>query len=313
MKTLREGVQLRSLGKLTLFGDNMAIQSVDQLYAAFSAGQTDRQDWNKITGGAAYTAGRSYETFSLGGYPPPTTFPGTALAWRGTDDATGDGTTRFGIPHGGNVSALIKHLSTMAAWSTAATGVPAVLKLVDLQGYYPGINMNLATAQTFTGTPAMRYTNGVRAALAIRTSSGATAHNLAMSYTNQASVAGRTMPVTVACTVSAITPHICHSGTATNNYGPELPLASGDTGILSVQSVTLSAASLAGTAVLMLYKPLANIPLSIASLMTEKDFWNQLPSAPQIKDGACLGFILMSGAAVAAATTFSGANETVWG
>jgi hypothetical protein len=282
------------------------IQSVDQLYAAFSAGQTDRQDFNKITGAAAYTAGRWYEMFSLGGFPPATTFPGTALAWRGTDDATGDGTTRFGIPHGGNVSALIKHLSTISAWSTAATGVPSVLKLVDLQGYYPGINMNLATAQTLTGTPSMRYSNGVRAALAIRTSSGATAHNLNISYTNQSGTAGRTLPGTVACTVSAITPHICHSGTAANNFGPELPLATGDTGIQSVQSVTLSAASLAGTAALLLYKPLATIPLSIASLMTEKDFWNQLPSAPQIKDGACLGFILGTGAAVAASTTFSG-------
>jgi len=289
------------------------IQSVDQLYAALSAGQTDREDWNKITGAAAYAAGRWYETFSLGGFPPASTFPGTALAWRNTNNASGDGTTRFGIPHGGDVSTLIKHLSTLSAWSTAATGVPSVLKLVDLQGYYPGINMNLATAQTLTGTPSMRYSNGVRAALAIRTSSGATAHNLNISYTNQSGAAGKTLPGTVACTVSAITPHICHTGTAANNFGPELPLATGDTGIQSVQSVTLSAASLAGTGVLLLYKPLATIPLSIASLMTEKDFWNQLPSAPQIKDGACLGFILGAGAAVAASTTFSGALETVWG
>ncbi len=291
----------------------MAIQSIDQLYAAFSAGQTDRQDWNKITGAAAYTAGRWYEMFSLGGFPPATAYPGTALAWKACDGATGDGTTRFGIPHGGNVSALIKHLSTISAWSTAATGVPSVLKLVDLQGYYPGISMASATAQTLTGTPSMRYSNGVRAALAIRTTSGATAHNVNISYTNQSGASGKTLPGTVACTVSAITPHICHSGTAANNFGPELPLASGDTGIQSVQSLTLSASSTAGTGVLLLYKPLATIPLSIASLMTEKDFWNQLPSAPQIKDGACLGFLLGAGAAVAASTTFSGATETVWG
>lgn len=293
----------------------MAIQSIDQLYSAFSAGQTDRQDWNKITGAAAYAAGRWYETLSLGGYPPATAFPGTALAWKTCDDATGDGTTRFGIPHGGNVSALIKHLSTMAAWSTAATGVPSVLQLVDVQGYYPGINMNLATAQTLTGTPAFRYTDGAgcRAFLAARATTGATAHNVAMSYTNSASTAGRTLPVTVACTASAIVPHIVHSGTAANNYGPYLPLASGDTGIKSVQTVTISAASGSGTAALVIVKPLATIPLSIASLMTEKDFWNQLPSAPQIKDGACLGFLLGTGQAVAASTTFAGSLETVWG
>ena len=294
----------------------MAIQSIDQLYAAISAGQTDRQDWNKITGAAAYATGRFYETFSLGGYPPPTTFPGTALNWVSCSDATGDGTTRFGIPHGGNVSGLIKHLSTMSAWSTAATGVPAVLHLVDLQAYVPGINMNVNTAQTLVGTPTLRYANGagLRLCLAARATTGATAHNIAVSYTNQAGTSGRTLPVTVAATASAIVPHIVHSGTAANNYGPYLPMASGDTGIQSVQTVTLSAASgTASTAVLMLVKPLATIPLSIAALMTEKDFWNQLPSAPQIRDGACLGFLLGAGAAVAAATTFSGATEVVWG
>jgi hypothetical protein len=294
----------------------MAIQSIDQLYAAFSAGQTDRQDWNKITGAAAYTAGRWYEMFSLGGYPPATTFPGTALTWVTCSDATGDGTTRFGIPHGGNVSTLIKHLSTMSAWSTAATGVPSVLQLVDIQGYWPGINMNVNTAQTLLGTPTLRYANGagLRLALAARATTGATAHNIAVSYTNQAGTAGRTLPVTVAATASAIVPHIVHSGVAANNYGPFLPMASGDTGIQSVQTVTLSAASgTASTAVLMLVKPLATIPLSIAALMTEKDFWNQLPSAPQIRDGACLGFLLGAGAAVAASTTFSGAMETVYG
>ncbi len=292
------------------------IQSIDQLYAAFSAGQTERTDWNKITGGAAYAAGRWYDTMTLGGYPPATTYPGTALTWVTCTESGGDGTTRFGIPHGGNVSALIKHLSTMAAWSTAATGVPSVLQLVDVQGYWPGINMNVNTAQTLLGTPVHRYTDGAgcRLFLAARATTGATAHNIAMSYTNSANTAGRTLPVTVAATASAIVPHIVHSGTAANNYGPFLPMASGDLGVKSVQTVTLSAASgTASTAVLVLAKPLATIPLSIASLMTEKDFWNQLPSAPQIKDGACLGFILGTGAAVAASTTFAGSLETVWG
>lgn len=293
----------------------MAIQSVDQLYAAFSAGQTERADWNKITGGAGYTAGRWYEMLSLGGYPPATAFPGTALTWQTCNDNAGDGATRFGIPHGGNVTALIKHLSTMSAWTTSATGVPSVLQLVDVQGYWPGISMNVATAQTLLGAPVHRYTNGAgcRLMLAARSTTGATAHNLAVSYTNSANVAGRTLPVTVSCTASAIVPHIVHSGTAANNYGPFLPMASGDLGVNSVQTVTLSAASLAGTAVLVLVKPLATIPLSIASLMTEKDFWNQLPSAPKIKDGACLGFVLGAGAGVAAASTFSGAAEFVWG
>ena len=294
----------------------MAIQSIDNLINSISAGKTTRFDWNKITGGAAYTAGRWYEMLSLAGSPVATAFPGTALTWVTCTESTGDGTNAFGIPHGGNVSTDLKHLLNMAAWGTGATSVPSTLMLVDVQGYYPGINMNSNTSQTLLGTPSLRYTNGVglRAFLAVRATTGATAHNLSMSYTNQAGTSGRTLPVTVACTASAIVPHITHSGTAANNYGPFLPLAQGDTGIQSVQSVQLSAASgTASTSALVIVKPLAQITIGVAALMTEKDLLNQIPSMPQIKDGACLGWLLGAGAATAASTTFAGQTEFVWG
>lgn len=293
----------------------MTIQSLDDLVAALGASQTSRYDWNKITGGAAYVAGRWYEGLSLNGSPVGTAFPGTALAWQGCDEATGDGVNAFGMPHGGNVSALVKHLLNAAAWTTAATGVPATLTLVDVQGYYPGINMNSNALQTLTGTPSLRYPNGagVRAFLAARATTGATAHNLSYSYQDQDDVTS-VNPFTVACTPSAIVPHIVHSGVAANNYGPFLPLAQGDRGIRRFNSVQLSAASgTASTAVLVLARPLTSITLGVASLMTEKDLLNQVPSLPRLLDGACLGLLIGAGAAVAASTTFAGHVETVWG
>ena len=293
----------------------MAIQSIDNLINSISSGKTARYDWNKITGGAAYAAGRWYDMASLNGSPVATAYPGTALTWVTCTESSGDGTNAFGIQHGGDVSTDIKHLLNMAAWGTAATSVPATLMLVDLQGYYPGINMNTLSAQTLLGTPTLRYTNGVgiRAFLVARSTTGATAHNIAYNYNNQAGSA-KTNPVTVAATASAITPHIVHSGTAANNYGPFLPLATGDTGIQRFNTITLSAASgTASTAALVLCKPLAQITIGIASLMTEKDLLNQIPSMPQIKDGACLTWILGAGAAVAASTTFAGQTEFVWG
>jgi len=131
-------------------------------------------------------------------------------------------------------------------------------------------------------------------------------------HTNQSATAGKTLPVTVSCTASAITPHITHTGTAANNYGPFLPLASGDTGIQSVQSVQLSAASLAGTASLVLVRPILTIPLTQASVASERDFLNQIPSLPQVKDGACLTWLYFSGAATGAATNIYGSLELAW-
>ena len=287
----------------------MAIQSQDNLIAALSAGKSTRYDWNKITGAIAYGAGRAYDFSQLAGLPAANTYAGTALTWTATTDSSG-----FGISHGGNVSTDIKHLLNMAAWTTSSTGIPGTLTLVDMQGYWPGISMNVATAQTLTGTPTYRYTNGagLRLFLAATAASGATAHNVSISYTNQTGTSGRALPVTVACTVTSVIPHIVHSGTAANNYGPFLPLAAGDTGIQNVANVTLSAASGSGTCALVLARPLAQITLSVNGLMTEKDLLNQIPSLPKIIDGACLTWIYLAGAATATSSTFAGSTEFVW-
>jgi len=293
----------------------MGFTSIDDMVAEITAGKFNRADWNKITGAAAYTAGRWYDMSALGGTPIANAWAGTSLTWTTCTETTGNGTQIFGIPNGGNVSTDTKHLLNAAAITAVATGVPSQLMLVDMQGYYPGINMNVATSQTLLGTPTLRYTNGVgiRAALVVVTTTGATAHNISMTYTNSAGTGSRTLPVTVAGTASAITPHITHAGTAANNYGPFLPLASGDVGIQSVQSIQLSAASGAGTAALVLYKPLMTIPLTTATVASERDFVNQIPSLPQIKDGACLTWLLFTGAAVAASTNFYGSLEMGWG
>ena len=292
----------------------MAIQSIDQLVSAISAGQTTRYDWNKITGGSAYAAGRWYDGSMLNALPIANAWAGTALNWRACDESTGNGTQVFGIPHGGNVSPLTKHLLNMNAWGTAATSVPGTLMLVDLQGYYPGISNNTTSAQTLVGTPTLRYTNGegCRMYWVQTAAAGATAQNIALSYTDQAGNTGNALGATVAMTASGIAGHISHAGTAANNYGPFLPLASGDTGVRSVQTATFSAAN-TGTGALCIARPLAQITLSVAGLMTEKDLLNQIPSLPVIKDGACLVWLYGAGAATAASTTFAGGIEVVWG
>lgn len=290
----------------------MGFSSTDDFVNEVTAnGKFWRGDINKITGGAAYTAGRWYDMSPLNGTPVANAWTGTALNAQVPSESTG-----FGIYHGGNVSTDTKHLVNISAMSAVATAVPGMLMLVDMLLYYPGISMNSSSAQNLTNTNTLtRYTDGagVRAYLVIQTTSGATAHNIAMSYTDQGGTAGNTLPVTVACTASAIAPHITHSGTAANNYGPFLPLASGDTGIRSVQSVTLSAASLAGTAALVLCRPLATIPITTASIAAERDLMNQLPSLPRIYDGACLTWLYFSGAATAASTNFFMSTDFAWG
>lgn len=294
----------------------MGFQSLDDFIGSVTVdGKFNRYDWNKITGAAAYTAGRWYDLSGLAGNPPANTYSGTALNAQVPSETSG-----YGLYHGGNVSTDTKHIINVAAMSTAATGVPSILMLVDLCLYYPGISMNSATAQTLTnGSTLTRYTTGagLRSWVVTTATTGATAHNLdstagtGTEYVNQAG-STKQHPGTVSFTASAIVPHIGHSGTAANNFGPFLPLAAGDYGVRSYPRFKLSAASGAGTAALCIGKPLATIPLTTTSVMTERDLMNQLPSLPQVQDGACIVPLLYAGAAVAASTNFYGAVETAW-
>ena len=121
------------------------------------------------------------------------------------------------------------------------------------------------------------------------------------------------MPVTVSAVTTAVQSHIVHSDPSAGKYFPYLPLASGDTGIRSIQSVTLSATMTSGSLAIVLCKPLASIPLTTAGIMAERNLMTQLPSLPRVVDGANLNLLFVTASATATATPFIGYLETAWG
>lgn len=217
-----------------------------------------------------------------------------------------------------------KHLLTMSAQTAGATTVPITLLLVDLLGSYARIDGNTGSALTLANTLTLpRYTSGTGVmaySVVAPATTGATAHNLLMTYTNQAPTGSRNMPQTVAATVSAVNSHIYHSGTAANNIGPFLPLQSGDTGIRSVQTWQQTAANGAANTFtnLVLCKPIMELQVTTQFLLAERDMLNQFPSLPMIQEAAatsnaCLSWLAYAGAATPAATNFFGVNRYAWG
>ena len=82
----------------------MGFSSLDDLVNEVTTnGKFWRNDWNKITGGAGYTAGRWYDFSGLAGTPVANAWPGTALTYVPCSESTGNGTQVFGLRHGGNV------------------------------------------------------------------------------------------------------------------------------------------------------------------------------------------------------------------
>lgn len=133
--------------------------------------------------------------------------------------------------------------------SSGISGLSVIL--VDLLNLQGGIDSSITGSQT-TNLPTAaltRYTSGVgvMAGVYIQNQVGATATTFTVSYTNQAGTSGQTSTATVI------------GGTLFREAGSiiPIPLAAGDTGVKSVDSIDL-AASLGGIAIgVCLFKPLA--------------------------------------------------------
>lgn len=290
----------------------MGFSSFDDIISEITNGKLNRYDFTKTTAVTA-TAGRWYDLSLANGLPiaNPYTAETTNLKFRALSDTDG-----FGMWHGGNVSPDTKHLINVGVFGNTATSVPSVVQFVDVLGYYPITSVTTTTAQTLNNTVTLpRYTDGVgvRAYLVARGTMGAGTPNITINYTNQAGVAGRTNPVTVTAVTTAVASHIVHSDPTANHYGCFIPLAAGDTGIQSIQSITLSATMTSGSLALVLCKPLTSLPITVLGVQSERNLLNQIPSLPRIYDGANINMLVFTGAALAAGTQLSGYIECVNG
>ncbi len=278
-------------------------------------GKFYRTDWQKSTfATTAHTAGLWYSLMRGGGNPAADTILGTGtnLAFQALSDAVA---TASGIPHGGNVGDY-KVLLNAAAQTAAATTAPCVLMLVDMLGFYNITSVTTTGAQTLNNTVTLpRYTDGagVQAFLTPSTVMGAATPNITLNYTNSAGTAGKATPATlpIGNTAAAVT-SIVYSGTGTGKYGPFIPLAAGDAGIRSVQSINLSASYVSGVLNLVLCKPIMTLPITTLGVTAERDLVNQFASMPRIYDGACLNWLMLAGAATPVASPLSGHLEFGW-
>ena len=289
----------------------MGFSSLDDFISEVTVNNKfNRTDFYKTTGVAA-TAGRCYDLSLAAGNPIQQLYAGTNLTFVPTSESDGKG-----IYTGGNVSPDTKHLTNIGAVSSVLTAVPSFVEFVDVLGYYPLTTNTITTSQTLINTLSLpRYADGagVRAYIVATTTMGAGTPNITMTYTNQAGVSGRTMPITVSAVATAVQSHIVHSDPSANKYFPFLPLQAGDTGIRSVQSIQLSATMTSGSMALVLCKPLATLPLTTAGVMAERNLMTQLPALPRLYDGCNLNMLFFTANATAAATPFIGYIETSWG
>ena len=245
----------------------MAIVSLDQLLAA----SNQLKSFGKVSM-TAKAAGTFQSLWQAAGLPAAGAAPTSAAGAAPTSATVG------AIPFVNPASGL-SYLSKIGnSQQTIGT-----LILYDRLVHTATLNGTLATAQTVNSTPLTRYTTGedVELFLEVYAATGATASNVTISYTNSAGVAGRTTPA-IAMQVTPVAGQML-----------PIPLQAGDTGIRSVQSVTLSASTAtAGNFGITLVKRIAEIPITVAGTGVVLD-----PFAlgfPQIENNACLSMMVVT-------------------
>jgi hypothetical protein len=183
-----------------------------------------------------------------------------------------------------------------------------------------GTYINITDAGTGTHnitTLLPRYTNGDRvrkfAYNTNATAMGAATPTLDFRYTNTSFTGSRATPATLpTCKSGAANGTVLYSGAGAGKYNPFVPLAAGDSGITSVESIQLSASYLSGEFSVMLCVPIVTIPMTTIGVWSERDCVNQMPSFPKIEDGACLSWLLMSGANTPTNTPYYGHLDMAW-
>lgn len=109
---------------------------------------------------------------------------------------------------------------------------------------------------------------------------------------------------------------VLHSGTAAARYGAFLPRQGGDAGIGRINSFTWSGGTAytgSGVVALCIARPLLDLSLPVTGVWSERDLVNQLPSLPQVQDGACLAWMLFSTGATTNLSPFTSTIDFAWG
>ena len=242
----------------------------------------------------ATAAGVWFDLSMSPGNPAPNYYIGSPNVFTSLKQST-DG----GLRHGGNVNSLNKKkfLRKLMAFTSSGTAVPLSCKLMDYIGFYGFIDESVLDEQFMDNTTAPpRYQDGKGVQLMPVVVAGQTGgQSFTVKYTNQDGVPNRITESSVMSTqfVNGTILHSMQANTLYANNGPFLTLQKGDSGVRSVQSVTIGGVGDVGLFALVLVKPLASFSLYGLDAPTEIDYFQEMASMPEIQDDAYLNLVAL--------------------
>lgn len=268
--------------------------SLDDLINNMTNGQYDDFPFSKFSAGAE-TAGIWHSTWAEPGCPAAgaTDSGGTAYVNGGTSGTGGAsgascGAGGFGFSSGINVSPKGRIATALSVSSTQ----PMSVVLCDRLCAIGPISITSTGSKALTTLPALpRYTNGVGVEVWLEVTTATTTSALVAylnSYTGTTNGSGTSAGSTRTVTAISATMKVG------DMIGP-FPLLSPDVGVQGVASFDVSTAPAVGAVNVVLLRRLATmVPIPTAALSNTRNLLSQVPSMPQIYDGATL-FLMWQG------------------
>lgn len=288
----------------------MAIRSVRDACNAEFEGRSRVTEWvknvNQVT-----SQGLWYDTTGAAGNP-------RAKQWFDAAPLTAQPVTQSadgGIFHGSDVAGLgmAKYLRTLRVGCASATPLPMNLILCDYLLYYPTVEDGTTDPQPMTNTNTLpRYATGAGVQMMAVTIAARTGgQSFSVNYTNQDGTAGRVTPNVVQN--SAAAPGTITTSTLTTATGghPFIPLQEGDTGVRSVQSVTMNGTDTGFFAIVLVY-PLASTTVRGIDAVYEKDLLLFANEMPRVYDDAFLSLLAQPNGSASGVAVRGGA-KFIWG
>lgn len=200
-----------------------------------------------------------------------------------------------GIFHGSAVTPATKYLRFLRAACASATPLPMELILCDYLLYYPTIEDGNTDPQEMVNVQTLpRWTSGAGVQMmAVTISSRTGGQSFNVTYTNSDGVAGRVTPNVIQNAVAA-PGTITTSAKATSGSPPTpfLPLQHGDSGVRSVERVTMLGAD-TGFFAIVLVKPIAQTVIRGLDAPYDKDFLMFANELATIPDNAYLSLVAL--------------------
>jgi hypothetical protein len=289
--------------------------------AEYAQAREDGQTWvtqfRKLVASAASVTNAWVDYTYSGGSPSANFYASTPLESAEVETARG-----FYVPTVAPATQFLKNLMVMTASSSATSTANGRQQLIlcDYLLYYPFIDTDaVGEEQTLTTAVTIpRYASG--RVMAVAQSAASAIGTFTFNYTNQdgdpkTSPANRTFVV-------AGGGHLVGAGGAGASYYPFLDLAAGDTGVQSIESVTMSVAG-GGLMALVIVQPLLTAHVqqecrrtttgNLESYGAASEFSSLIHhQPPRIIDGAVLGLLGCGFSGSLASSTLVGILETIW-